>query len=290
MSGTASSGEHDEAWLWRLKSLDDLAVLSAQYVAQVFPRHTHETFSIGVNENATTAFFCRGSLRIAPAGTITIVNPGEVHTGQAIDHNTWTYRCFYPSCALLERVASNVFGGASGPPFFLDPVVDDPELACLLVEVHRRIEAEPQVTDRDCGLIDAFGQLVARHAQPSGPRPPVQTERPAVRCAREYIEVNYKRNVSLASLAEAVGISRFHLLRVFRLETGLTPGEYQTQVRIEQAKQLLAQGIRISFVASEVGFADQSHLTRRFKRWVGVTPGHYLRYHAADQERPTCTS
>ena len=281
--GAAGSGERDEAWLWRLKSLDDLAILSAQYVTQVFPRHSHETFSIGINENTSTAFFCRGALRLAPAGAITIVNPREVHTGQAIGDRTWGYRCFYPSPTMLERVASDVYGCTASTPFFPEPVVDDPELACHLLQVHRSLEAEHEVMDQDCGLADALSHLIARHARPHGPDPAVASERPSVFRAREYIDVNYRVDVSLAALAAVAGMSKFHLLRVFRLETGLTPGEYQTQVRVEEAKRLLARGDRISFVAFELGFSDQSHFTRRFKKWVGVTPGHYSRYRTAGQ-------
>jgi AraC-like DNA-binding protein len=51
--------------------------------------------------------------------------------------------------------------------------------------------------------------------------------------------------------------------------------EYLTQVRVARAKRLLSQGYAIAQVAQKTGFADQSHLTRQFKRFVGVTPGKY---------------
>ncbi|MDQ3461350.1 MAG: helix-turn-helix transcriptional regulator [Deinococcota bacterium] len=71
------------------------------------------------------------------------------------------------------------------------------------------------------------------------------------------------------------GLSPYHLLRVFRLELGLSPHSYQIQRRIGIAKTLLAQGERIAQVAACTGFTDQSHLGRHFKRLVGVTPGQF---------------
>jgi AraC-like DNA-binding protein len=70
----------------------------------------------------------------------------------------------------------------------------------------------------------------------------------------------------------------FHLCRVFRKETGLSPHSYQTLVRVHLAKTLLAAGVAISQVAVDAGFYDQAHLTRYFKRIYGVTPGRYLAY------------
>jgi AraC-like DNA-binding protein len=71
-------------------------------------------------------------------------------------------------------------------------------------------------------------------------------------------------------------LSPFHLNRVFSKEFGLPPHAFLTQVRVARAKALLKQGTSITQTALEVGFSDQSHFTRHFRRLVSVTPGHYL--------------
>lgn len=93
--------------------------------------------------------------------------------------------------------------------------------------------------------------------------------------AREFLEANAEQDVSLVRLAAVAGLSPFHLVRVFREAVGLPPHAYLDQVRVERAKGLLSAGLPIARAAAEAGFADQSHLTRRFKRLVGVTPGQY---------------
>ncbi|MGE4298839.1 MAG: AraC family ligand binding domain-containing protein [Desulfovibrionaceae bacterium] len=95
----------------------------------------------------------------------------------------------------------------------------------------------------------------------------------AVAQARACIHARYGENLSLADLAGVAGLSPFHFLRVFTRSLGLSPHDYLTQTRVYAARALLKGPDRLADVAARVGFADQSHLTRQFKRLVGVTPG-----------------
>ena len=91
------------------------------------------------------------------------------------------------------------------------------------------------------------------------------------------MEAHAEREIRLEGLAELAQLSPSYLLRTFRREIGLTPHVYQHQKRLEQAKVLLAQGEAPTQVALEVGFYDQSHLGKHFKRFVGVTPAQFAR-------------
>lgn len=90
----------------------------------------------------------------------------------------------------------------------------------------------------------------------------------------EYIHDHLGQNLSLADLANLANLSPSRFTRVFRQETGVSPHQYLIHARIERAKHLLRSGGEISIgnIAHQVGFADQSHFTRHFKRIVGVTP------------------
>jgi len=97
----------------------------------------------------------------------------------------------------------------------------------------------------------------------------------AVAEAVRYIQDNYSREVTLSDIAEAVHLSPFHLTRLFKQALGVSPHQYLIQVRVNSARSLLTAGSgerSLAEVASAVGFADQSHLTRHFKRLLGVTP------------------
>ena len=96
---------------------------------------------------------------------------------------------------------------------------------------------------------------------------------------RDYIEAHLGEPLTLDSLARAACLSRFHFARAFRRATGASPMSYITARRLESAKQLLREGRAetICDVAAELGFCDQSHFTRVFRKATGLTPSHYAR-------------
>lgn len=88
-----------------------------------------------------------------------------------------------------------------------------------------------------------------------------------------YMQAHLASDISLADLAQAANLSASHLRRLFKRTTGIPPHQYLIQLRVERAQQLLQTGRHtISDVAIQVGFTDQSHLHRHFKRIHGVTP------------------
>ena len=74
-----------------------------------------------------------------------------------------------------------------------------------------------------------------------------------------------------------MNLSPFHFARVFRQATGLPPHAWLKQRRLARARTMLRQGGAPLNVAFDLGFADQSHLSRQFKQAYGVTPGEYRR-------------
>lgn len=100
----------------------------------------------------------------------------------------------------------------------------------------------------------------------------------AVADAVSFIQANYAHELSLNDMAEAVHLSPFHLARLFKQALGVSPHQYLIQVRVNSARSLLSAGSgehSLAEVASAVGFSDQSHLTRHFKRVMGVTPSQF---------------
>ena len=71
-------------------------------------------------------------------------------------------------------------------------------------------------------------------------------------------------------------ISSYHMIRKFASENGLTPHKFQMQCRVRKAQELLREGYKVIDVAHMVGFCDQSHLDRVFKKQVGISPEQYI--------------
>jgi AraC-like DNA-binding protein len=89
---------------------------------------------------------------------------------------------------------------------------------------------------------------------------------------RDYLRAQVNQPVSVEELARLSGLSASYLVRTFHYEFGLPPHAYHLRVRLAAACKLLTLGRAIASVAYECGFADQSHLSRRFKAVYGVTP------------------
>jgi AraC-like DNA-binding protein len=94
--------------------------------------------------------------------------------------------------------------------------------------------------------------------------------------AIEFIETSFSQPVTLATLAAQAELSVSRFAALFRAEVGISPHRYVCMVRVRHAQRLLRRGLPPSVVATEVGFFDQSHLGRHFKRTVGTTPSAYL--------------
>jgi AraC-like DNA-binding protein len=130
--------------------------------------------------------------------------------------------------------------------------------------------------EREALLITALVELARRHGG-TVPRSGVRGDSPrAVTLALDYLTANFAEDISLARLAAFAGVDRFHLLRAFRRSLGLPPHLFQTQLRLRHAKRLMLGGEKPAMAAAAAGFADQSHLIRKFKAAYGVTPGQYL--------------
>lgn len=89
----------------------------------------------------------------------------------------------------------------------------------------------------------------------------------------DYIQAHLTLDLGLEELATVVQMSSHYFCQQFKQSTGMTPHQYVIRCRVERAKDLLLQGdLAIADIARSVGFFDQSHLTRHFKRLTGITP------------------
>jgi len=266
----------DQACLWKPKALKGISLFKAQFKRFAFSKHTHDGFAIGVIEQGAQQFFHKGTTYTAPQGTIITVNPEEVHDGRAATPYGYQYRMAYIHPEVVSEILTALFGSRSEAVFFNSPVTADAELAAHL---RRSLQNWEQPTasqlEKQTELIRIVAKLFQRHAKPYRfAEKPLKNDR-AVQTAIAYINAHAEKDISLEDIATVTRISRFHLLRLFKATTGLPPHAYLIQRRLELARKAIEQGAPLVEVAVASGFADQSHLTRHFKKAFGVTPGQF---------------
>lgn len=271
----------EQARVWRLPRLAGVELLHARYCKQNFSKHFHECFAVGVIQAGALKFDYRGGSLLAAPGEINLCLAGEAHNGQAAHETGWQYRMFYVEQKWLQDALpepSSAKGRASRPvPFFRSGVLQDPELAGELLKLHHSLDpgGGDGALEQESRLLTVLNRLLMRHSLPRPPERNIASCSRAVSLARDYLADNLNRNPSLSELSRVAGLSRFHLLRVFARETGLTPHAFQVQLRLHKARELMGAGHLLAEAALASGFSDQSHLSRHFKRVYGLTPGQY---------------
>jgi AraC-like DNA-binding protein len=159
------------------------------------------------------------------------------------------------------------------------PVLDDPKLAQGFVAMHRALESgRVSRLEADAALLGWLTLLLRRHGDLSERAvPPLASRDRRMRTVLAYIDAELASDIALADLAAIAGIGRFHLLRSFAKELGMTPHAWIAQRRLVFAKGLLDSGRPAAEAALAAGFFDQSHFSNRFRRAYGMTPGEYRR-------------
>ena len=213
-----------------------------------------------------------------------IINPGEMHTGQAETDDGFDYHAIYPSATLMKSIAAEIHGCETGLPWFDAAVVTDLHVVTPVLRLHNVLDTAPGVLEQETYLLSALVTLVSRQSSPRRAALPNATHQPAALQIRDYLEEFYSENITLNELARVVNLSPWHAARVFRHTYDMPPHAYLEGVRIRQARILVRQGHGLAEIALATGFADQSHFTRRFKRHLGVTPGQYAQNHKNVQD------
>ncbi|AWI09319.1 helix-turn-helix domain-containing protein [Ereboglobus luteus] len=106
---------------------------------------------------------------------------------------------------------------------------------------------------------------------------PAQADELGSGAAVRQLLAKMDKNAALAQVVKQSGYQRDYLNRLVKRETGLTLGRYRAQQRLARAKELLAQGVRVSEVAAETGLPDQSYFARWFKKQTGRMPSAWAR-------------
>lgn len=198
-----------------------------------------------------------------------VLDPEHRHRGTRLHDGPWSARLLVLPAAFLTATLDEPPAVVRSP--VTRPVVRDTELRSELLAVHRASElGEGTRLARECALLALLDDLQRVDAAPQRP-----AADPVVIAAVELLRDRFIDHLDLDTISAAVGESKFRLLRRFRAVTGMTPHQFLVSIRITHARRLLATGVAPAEVAAMTGFADQSHLTRRFRSRIGFTPGRY---------------
>ena len=250
--------------------------IRAHFQGHAYDPHWHDSYLVGVTEQVVQQFNCRRARHQSTPGKVFLLEPGDIHDGEAPTADGFTYRMLYLDPAWLEQQLRLLFEHVPqhSQLGFADTLSQDPGLAMCIGQAFQALhQGELRIVRQSAtdNLLAALTRhLDWRQRQAFDPRLPRVAQ-----VARDYLQAHAFEDIGLDQLAQVCGVDRFRLSRAFKAAFGLAPHAYLIQLRLARARLWLARGETPAQVASALGFADQSHLGRWFRRAYRLTPADY---------------
>lgn len=230
----------------------------------------HETYTLCTVAQGRSRYRYRGKELFMNDHSSALMEPGETHCSVTLLPGDFKVIMIAPA---VVTDASRELGLTSTPHLRRSDSAD-PKLFLSLYRFCAAVENESSVLEQQSLFAACLRTLLEQTEQ----RPPAldgMNEHHAVARIKRYLHERFAEAVSLDELEALTGLSRFHLVRTFTKQIGMPPHIYQINIRIARAGKLLKAGVPPVCVSTDLGFADQSHFTRHFKRVWGVTPSRY---------------
>jgi AraC-like DNA-binding protein len=262
----------DRDWIKTAPASQGFERIEAYFSGHGFDPHRHDTYAIGFTLRGVQSFKYRGATQYSVAGQTIVLHPDELHDGHAGTEAGFCYKMAYIEPGLIH----DALDGQRMPlPFVRQAVSHNRVIAAAILPALEDLDAPLEELQRDQIILNLADALAA--TDPSIPRRKLSARAwLAVGKAREFLDAHVQRGISAAELETVGGMARYELARQFRACLGTSPYRYLVQRRLDRARRLILGGTTLADAALMSGFADQSHLTRHFKKTYGVPPGRWL--------------
>jgi AraC-like DNA-binding protein len=253
---------------WRPAVAGIREVFHARFVDHAYPRHTHDAWTVFVVDEGAIRYDLEHRHRGAAGARVTLLPPHVVHDGRPATGDGFRKRVLYVDTDVLdERLVG---------PAVDEPDVHDPVLVRQLGALHRAL-ADPaaafEAEERFAVVASRLRRHLDHRADTGMPR-----HGPAVASGlRDLLDEHRFESFTLAEASRTLHVSPAQLVRAFTGAFGIAPHRYVLARRIDAARRALLDGEPAADVAARLGFYDQAHLTRHFRRHVGTTPARFAR-------------
>lgn len=221
-----------------------------------------------IRESGALYSYRRGDVRCRPHGAY-FYEPDTVHANRLIYHAAAFY-VFNVPIRVVAEVGREL--GLGDRPHYRVPESSSPRVLGVIERLAASLHS-PDPLEQQTRLLDMLRVVLGEAGESTAREPRVSSA--AVLRAREYVHAYFRERVTLDDLSAVAGVGRYHLVRSFRRVHGLAPHEYLSALRAAHARRQLARGVPPAQI--DVGYYDQSHLTRHFVRAYAVTPAAYQR-------------
>jgi AraC-like DNA-binding protein len=245
--------------------------IEAFFAGHAYNPHRHDTYALGFTMNGVQSFDYRGQRADSRCGNAIVLHPDELHDGRAGAEHGFRYRMLYIEPRLIAVALGDK---AYTLPFLRSAVSSDPRLLRALFIALADLCRPFESLERDRVVSEIADTLLALDTSLKAPAS-LATSSIAIDRARAFLDANFTRTVASEELETVTGLDRYTLARHFRRRLGTSPYRYLTMRRLDHVKSAIISGCSLVEASITSGFADQSHMTRQFKRTFGLTPGYW---------------
>jgi AraC-like DNA-binding protein len=250
--------------------LNNILFENVNLSSEDFTKHYHHTYTVGLTYKGVLKSYNANQSYDSYEYSIRINNPGEVHAGKSKE---WSHANFYPTVEIMSNLYLQIFG-ENKTPYFQRHIVNN---KILFLKLHSFFDSYFKKEDDmliESNLIDALSTLILTSTIYTKNYKNIFEDKKIIKDTYELINDSIETNFTLDMLASNVNLSKYHFLRTFKKEFGLTPHAFIVNERLNRANNLIQEGHTISEASLQVGFNDQSHFSRNFKKYFGYTPSY----------------
>lgn len=254
----------------RSRALSQVEMRKAQHSGACYAEHAHDEFSFGLIDQGRARYLNHRNYYDVGQGTLVTINPGDTHACNP-EAGVWSYRMLFVNTHWVAELQAEVGGSKlfDYQPFEAAFCAQSSLIEQSFNRLYDYLQHQDEGGLAETALISFLAPLFAntQHQEPTLSQGIVR--------AHTLLLDRLGENIPLEELANEAGLNRYTLLRQFKQAYGQAPHVYQIDQRIRRAKRLLREGESLADTAATLGFADQSHFQRHFKRRVAITPRQY---------------
>ena len=252
-----------------------LNLIQGDYDQFAFQRHYHLDYHIGLITDGGQKFVYKGAQHRVGKNELVIIPPDEMHDGQSLREGGYKVNVF----CIAPDWFTNTFelsGVRSESLSFNNLVIQDTDIFAPLQQLHHRLK-NPSISSlaKDCLPFEGFEPLVTRYTK-ARLSPINRIGNQPFKTLKDYMMENLDQPIRLSTLAELCQLSTIQLQRHFKAQIGMTPYAWLARLRLEQSMKLLQGGEAPLSVAMKVGFYDQAHFSKAFKKAYRVSPSFFM--------------
>ncbi len=251
----------------KISNLDNIELLQKGSSKHEYPNHYHETFCVSIIKSGTL----KENEQILPTGAVVISHPFEVHDNELIQDIEYSFTTFYISSDVIRSITKTDFCSFKNKVIYDDKLFKSFDyLANTMLNNSDKAFDNNRFEQR---LLTGLKKLTRQY---SNTKPFHSSTKPEfIGEIKNHILLNLDSKISLESLAQKVGMSKYQFIRWFKKYVGLTPFDFIILNRVILGKKMIREGKPLLNAAIDTGFYDQSHFSNYFKRFVGLTPKTY---------------